>query len=213
SNILGRDYIEREKKSLKPTGLGTVVSDLIVEYFNKIVDVKFTAGLEKKLDEIGAGKLGWIDTIRDFYKDFEKLYDKAETSLEGKKVKVPVIETDVVCDKCGRKMVIKSGRFGKFLACPGYPECKNTKPLPEDEVKEPCPKCGGKLVKKISKKGKKFYGCSNYPECDFAAPGIPTGEKCPECGSYIINGIRGRKYCMNSECPTRKKKTDGKKDE
>lgn len=213
SNILGRDYIEREKKSLKPTGLGTVVSDLIVEYFDKIVDVKFTAGLEKKLDEIGAGKLGWIDTIKDFYKDFEKLYDKAEASLEGKKVKVPVVETDIVCDKCGRKMVIKSGRFGKFLACPGYPECKNTKPLPEDEVKEPCPKCGGKLVKKISKKGKKFYGCSNYPECDFAAPGIPTGEKCPECGSYIISGIRGRKYCMNSDCPTRKKKTDGKKDE
>lgn len=213
SNILGRDYIEREKKSLKPTGLGTVVSDLIVEYFDKIVDVKFTAGLEKKLDEIGAGKLGWIDTIKDFYKDFEKLYDKAEASLEGKKVKVPVVETDIVCDKCGRKMVIKSGRFGKFLACPGYPECKNTKPLPEDEVKEPCPKCGGKLLKKISKKGKKFYGCSNYPECDFAAPGIPTGEKCPECGSYIISGIRGRKYCMNSDCPTRKKKTDGKKDE
>lgn len=213
SNILGRDYIEREKKSLKPTGLGTVVSDLIVEYFDKIVDVKFTADLEKKLDEIGAGKLGWIDTIKDFYKDFEKLYDKAEASLEGKKVKVPVVETDIVCDKCGRKMVIKSGRFGKFLACPGYPECKNTKPLPEDEVKEPCPKCGGKLVKKISKKGKKFYGCSNYPECDFAAPGIPTGEKCPECGSYIISGIRGRKYCMNSDCPTRKKKTDGKKDE
>lgn len=213
SNILGRDYIEREKKSLKPTGLGTVVSDLIVEYFDKIVDVKFTAGLEKKLDEIGAGKLGWIDTIKDFYKDFEKLYDKAEASLEGKKVKVPVVETDIVCDKCGRKMVIKSGRFGKFLACPGYPECKNTKPLPEDEVKEPCPKCGGKLVKKISKKGKKFYGCSNYPECDFAAPGIPTGEKCPECGSYIISGLRGRKYCMNSDCPTRKKKTDGKKDE
>ena len=212
SNILGRDYIEREKKSLKPTGLGTVVSDLIVEYFDKIVDVKFTAGLEKKLDEIGAGKLGWIDTIKDFYKDFEKLYDKAEASLEGKKVKVPVVETDIVCDKCGRKMVIKSGRFGKFLACPGYPECKNTKPLPEDEVKEPCPKCGGKLVKKISKKGKKFYGCSNYPECDFAAPGIPTGEKCPECGSYIISGLRGRKYCMNSDCPTRKKKTDGKKD-
>ncbi len=210
SNILTRDYIEREKKSLKPTQLGTVVSDLITEYFNKIVDVKFTAGLEVQLDEIGAGKRGWVDTIREFYSDFDKLYKKAEKSLEGKKVKVPEVETDVVCDKCGRKMVIKSGRFGKFLACPGYPECKNTKPLPEDEVKEPCPKCGGKLVKKTSKKGKKFYGCSNYPECDFASPGIPTGEKCPECGSYIIMG-RGRKYCMNSECPTRKKKTAAKK--
>lgn len=213
SNILGRDYIEREKKSLKPTNLGIVVSDLMVKYFDKIIDVKFTAGLEKQLDEIGAGNRGWVDTIRDFYSDFEKLYNKAETSLEGQKVKVPVVETDVVCDKCGRKMVVKSGRFGKFLACPGYPECKNTKPMPEDEVKQPCPKCGGKLVKKISKKGKKFYGCSNYPDCDFAAPGIPTGEKCPECGSYIISGVRGRKYCMNSDCPTRQKKTEKKNEE
>lgn len=213
SNILGRDYIEREKKSLKPTNLGMVVSDLMVEYFDKIVDVKFTAGLEKQLDEIGAGKRGWVDTIKDFYKDFDKLYKKAEDSLEGKRVKVPDEETDVICDKCGRKMVVKSGRFGKFLACPGYPECKNTKPMPEDEVKQPCPKCGGKLVKKTSKKGKKFYGCSNYPECDFAAPGIPTGEKCPECGSFIISGVRGRKYCMNSECPTRQKKAVKKTDE
>ena len=213
SNILGRDYIEREKKSLKPTNLGIVVSDLMVEYFDKIVDVKFTAGLEKQLDEIGAGKRGWVDTIKDFYKDFDKLYKKAEESLEGKRVKVPDEETDVICDKCGRKMVVKSGRFGKFLACPGYPECKNTKPMPEDEVKQPCPKCGGKLVKKTSKKGKKFYGCSNYPDCDFAAPGIPTGEKCPECGSFIISGVRGRKYCMNSECPTRQKKADKKTDE
>ena len=210
SNILSRDYIEREKKSLKPTGLGTVVSDLMVEYFDKIVDVKFTAGLEEKLDEIGAGERGWIDTIKAFYKDFDKLYTKAESSLEGKRVKVPVEETDVVCEKCGRNMVIKSGRFGKFLACPGYPECKNTKPLPEDEVKQPCPKCGAKLLKKKSKKGKTFYGCSNYPNCDFAAPGIPTGETCPECGGYIISGIRGRKYCMNSECPTRAKKTTKK---
>ena len=213
SNILGRDYIEREKKSLKPTNLGMVVSDLMVEYFDKIVDVKFTAGLEKQLDEIGAGKRGWVDTIKDFYRDFDKLYKKAEDSLEGKRVKVPDEETDVICDKCGRKMVVKSGRFGKFLACPGYPECKNTKPMPEDEVKQPCPKCGGKLVKKTSKKGKRFYGCSNYPECDFAAPGIPTGEKCPECGSFIISGVRGRKYCMNSECPTRQKKADKKTDE
>lgn len=214
SNIMNRDYIEREKKSLKPTQLGTVVSDLIVEYFDKIVNVKFTAGLEEKLDAIGAGKLQWVKTIEDFYKDFDSLYTKAEASLEGKKVKVPVIETDVVCDKCGRNMVIKSGRFGKFLACPGYPDCKNTKPLPEDEITQPCPKCGAKLLKKVSKKGKKFYGCSNYPQCDFAAPGIPTGETCPECGGYIINGIRGRKYCMNSECPTRAKKASaGKKDE
>jgi DNA topoisomerase-1 len=107
-------------------------------------------------------------------------------------------------------MVVRSGRFGKFLACPNYPTCKNTKPVPEDEVKQPCHKCGAQLVKRISKKGKKFYGCSNYPQCDFAAPGVPTGEKCPECGGFIIAGVRGRKYCMNSECVTRQKKTTKK---
>ena len=212
SNILQRDYIEREKRALKPTQLGTVVVDLITEYFKKIVDVKFTANLEQQLDKIGAGDINWVDTISDFYKDFDALYKKAESSMDGKRVKVPEVETDVVCDKCGRKMVIKSGRFGKFLACPGYPDCKNTKPLPEDEVKQPCPKCGAKLVKRISKKGKKFYGCSNYPHCDFASPGVPTGEICKECGSYIISGLRGRKYCMNSDCPTRAKgKTKEKK--
>ena len=213
SNIIQRNYIEREKKSLKPTELGTVVADLIGEYFKKIVDVKFTAGLEQQLDKIGAGELGWTDTIADFYKSFDALYKKAEQSLDGKRVKVPDVETDVVCEKCGRKMVVKNGRFGKFLACPGYPQCKNTKPVPEDEVKQPCPKCGAKLVKRVSKKGKKFYGCSNYPQCDFASSGIPTGEKCSECGSYIVSGIKGRKYCMNSECPTRKTSKKAKTDE
>lgn len=204
SNILNRDYIEREKKTLKPTHLGTVVVDLMVEYFKRIFDVKFTAGLEKQLDQIGAGERSWTDTIADFYADFDKLYKSAETSLDGKRVEIPVEESDVVCDKCGRKMVIKSGRFGKFLACPGYPECKNTKPLPEDEITQPCPKCGGKLIKRHTKQGgKTFYGCSNYPECDFAASGLPTGEICPECGGYIISAARGRKYCNNHDCPSR----------
>ena len=205
SNILGRDYIERVKKFLKPTELGKVVSDLMVQYFNKIFEIKFTAALEQQLDKIGAGELEWINTIEEFYKDFNSLYTKAESSLNGKKVKVPDVESDVVCDKCGRKMVVKSSRFGKFLACPGYPECKNTKPVPEDEITQPCPKCGGKLVKRLSKKGNKFYGCANYPACDFASPGIPTGDICAECGSYIISGMKGKKYCMNSECPSRAK--------
>ncbi len=205
TNILGRDYIERVKKFLKPTELGKVVSDLMVQYFNKIFEIKFTAGLEEQLDKIGAGELEWSNTIEEFYKDFNSLYTKAESSLNGKKVKVPDVESDVICDKCGRKMVVKSSRFGKFLACPGYPECKNTKPVPEDEITQPCPKCGGKLVKRLSKKGNKFYGCTNYPNCDFASPGIPTGDKCTECGSYIINGMKGKKYCMNSECPSRAK--------
>ena len=205
SNIMNRDYIVREKKSLKPTELGKVISDLMVQYFNKIFDVKFTAGLESKLDKIGVGDLNWVETIRDFYDDFDNYYQKAESSLTGKRVKVPEVESDVICDKCGRKMVVKTSRFGKFLACPGYPECKNTKPVPEDEIKQPCPKCGGKLVKRLSKKGNKFYGCTNYPNCDFASPGIPTGEICKECGSYIISGMKGKKYCMNSECPSRAK--------
>ncbi len=209
SNIMNRDYIEKEKKSLKPTNLGMVVVDLLTEYFNRIIDVKFTAGLEEKLDKISDGELGWTETIENFYKDFSKLYKKAETELDGKHIKVPVEETDVICEKCGSKMVVRSGRFGKFLACPNYPACKNTKPVPENEVKQPCPKCGAALIKRKSKKGKTFYGCSKYPECDFAAPGIPTGEKCPECGGFLISGARGRKYCMNAECPTRKKTKKG----
>lgn len=201
--ISDRNYVEKEKKTFKPTQLGFAVCDLMNEYFARIFETKFTAGLEKKLDKIGIGELDWVKTIADFYDDFDSHYKKAERSLDGKRVKVPVVETDVICEKCGRKMVEKTGRFGKFLACPGYPECKNTKPMPEDEVKQPCPKCGAPLLKKISKKGKKFYGCSAYPKCDFASPGVPTGEICSECGGYIISGIRNRKYCMNADCPTR----------
>ncbi len=214
SNILQREYIEREKKSLKPTKLGVVVSDLITKHFKNIVDVKFTADMERNLDLISTGELGWTNTISDFYKGFAEDIKKAENELSGKRVEIPVVESDVICEKCGRNMVVKSSRFGKFLACPGYPECKNTKPMPEDEVKQPCPKCGGQLVKRKSKKtGKSFYGCSKYPECDFASPGVPTGDICPECGSYIILG-RGRKYCMNSECSTRlKKKSSAKRED
>ena len=207
SNIMNRDYIEREKKSLKPTNLGMVVVDLLKEYFGKILDVKFTANLETKLDEIGDGKLNWVETISEFYKDFDQHYKKAENMLDGKRVKVPDTQTDVICDKCGSKMIVKTGRFGKFLACPNYPQCKNTKPMPENEISQPCPKCGGKLIKRISKKGKKFYGCSNYPNCDFAAPGIPTGKTCPDCGGYLIKGLRGGSYCMNPDCPSRQEKS------
>ncbi len=210
SNIIQRDYIEREKRSLKPTSLGIVVSDLISKHFKNIVDVKFTAGMENDLDRVALGELEWKSTIADFYKDFEIVLNTAEQELNGKRVNIPVVESDVVCEKCGRTMVVKSSRFGKFLACPGYPECKNTKPMPDDEIKQPCPKCGSKLVKRNSKKtGKSFYGCTTYPECDFASPGLPTGEKCSECGSYIITG-RGRKYCMNSACPSRAKKNTKK---
>ncbi len=213
SNIVQRDYIEKEKKAFKPTQLGMIVTDLIAEHFKKIVDVKFTAGMEQSLDKIDEGKLGFTETVDRFYKDFAVTLKKAEDSMNGVKVKVPDEETDVVCENCGRKMVVKSGRFGKFLACPGYPECKTTKPMPEEKITQPCPKCGGELVKRVSKKtGKKFYGCSKYPECDFAAPGLPSGEVCSECGSYILLGLRGRKYCMNAACSTRAK-AKSKKDE
>ncbi|MBQ1186996.1 MAG: type I DNA topoisomerase [Clostridia bacterium] len=206
SVIQQRDYIEKEKKSFKPTSLGVTVSDLLFNHFKKIVDTKFTAGMENNLDKISTGELVWSDIISSFYNDFDSSLKKAESDLTGKRIKVPDVESDVICEKCGKKMVVKSGRFGKFLACPGYPQCKNTQPIPEDEVKAPCPKCGAKLVKRNSKKtGKKFYGCSNYPTCDFASPNVPTGDICPECGGFILSGLRGRKYCMNSECPTRKK--------
>ena len=203
SNILSKEYIERVQKSFKPTVLGTVVTDLLKDHFEKIVDVKFTAGMEESLDKIEHGDFKWQSILEDFYNDFEETLNTAETTLEGQKFKIPEVETDEVCELCGRKMVIKSSRFGKFLACPGFPECKNAKPLPEDEVKEPCPKCGSKLSKKRSKKGKTFYACSAYPECDFAAPGIPTGEVCEVCGSFMLKGTRGRTYCINSECQTR----------
>ncbi len=212
TNILQRNYIERVKKQLHPTKLGTTVSSLMTEHFKSIVDVKFTAGMETNLDEIGAGNRDWVETINDFYGGFAKILTAAEKELDGVRVKVPDEESEEICDKCGRKMVVKSGRFGKFLACPGYPECKNTKPVPEDEVKQPCPKCGAKLLRRASKKtGKKFYGCSNYPTCDFAAPGAPTGEICKECGGFIISGFRGRKFCMNNDCPTREQPKTSKK--
>ncbi|MBR3593796.1 MAG: type I DNA topoisomerase [Clostridia bacterium] len=207
ANISNREYIEREKKSLKPTALGTVVTELMKEHFKKIADIKFTAGMETNLDKIEIGSLNWTDVLSDFYGDFETMLKKAEQSMDGVRVKVPAVETEILCDKCGRKMVVKSSRFGKFLACPGYPECKNTKPMPEDEIKQPCPKCGAKLVKRVKRgTNKTFYGCSNYPTCDFAAPGIPTGDICPECGGYILKGFKGRKYCMNGDCSSRKKK-------
>lgn len=214
SNIVQRDYIEKEKKSFKPTKLGMVVTDLIAEHFKKIVDVKFTAGMEQSLDKIDEGKLSFLETVDRFYKDFALTLKKAEDSMNGVKVKVPDQETDVVCEICGRNMVVKTGRFGKFLACPAYPQCKNTKPMPEEKITQPCPKCGSELVKRVSKKtGKKFYGCSKFPECDFAAPGLPSGEICSECGSYILIGTGKRKFCMNAACSTRTAKKKAKNDE
>lgn len=211
STILDRDYIEREKKTLKPTNLGICVTDMMAANFPDIVDLKFTASMEEKLDEVEEGERDWVKVITDFYGPFKKNLDKAN---QIERVKIPVEETDVPCPKCGAMMVVRSSRFGKFLACPNYPECKSTKPLPQDEVKVPCPKCGGKLVQRISKRGKKFYGCSNYPNCDFASTGLPTGERCPECGGYLVKGFKGKILCNNFECKYSKSaKKEEKKEE
>lgn len=215
SNIEQRDYVTKINKAYAPTPLGEAVTDLMCEHFKKIVDVKFTAGMEEDLDKVGDGQLGWVDTIRKFYDDFSKTLSKAEADMDGKHVKVPDEETDVVCELCGRKMVIKNGRFGKFLACPGYPECKNAKPLTGD-VKGTCPLCDSKLVQRSTKKKKKFYGCSSYPDCKFMTWDEPTDEKCPNCGKTLFKG-RGKIHCADENCGYSKaaarKKTAEKSDE
>lgn len=216
SNILQREYIERDKKSLKPTALGITITDLISQYFKKIVNVKFTADMETSLDKIAMGNLPWVDVITQFYDEFDKLLQAAERSLDGVRVKVPDVESDVKCELCGRTMVIKSGRFGKFLACPGYPECKNTKPIVV-ETKGECPKCGGKVLQKKSKNGHKYFGCEHNPQCDFMTWDEPTAERCPNCGKTLFKARGGVLHCLAEGCdfekaaPARKTKTGGKK--
>lgn len=199
SNILHRDYIERDKKSLMPTVLGETVADLMIEHFNDIVDVKFTAQMETDLDKVESGDLDWVETIRDFYAGFEETLQKAEKSMEGVRIKIPEVETDVVCELCGRNMVIKSGRFGKFLACPGYPDCKNTKPIVQETPGE-CPLCGGKILQKKSKTGHKYFGCEKNPECKFMTWDEPTAQKCPDCGKTLFKQRGGRLYCADEQC-------------
>ena len=201
TTILARDYVEREGKALKPTVLGDVTTKLMKDLFQNIVDVKFTANMENDLDEVEAGKKNWVDTLHDFYGGFENTLEEAEKQMDGTRVKIPDEETDIVCEKCGRKMVIKLGRFGKFLACPGYPECKNTKKL----VKETggcCPKCGGKMVERKSKKGRPYYGCENYKDCGFMSWDLPIAEKCPKCGKSLFQkkGKLAKIYCASEEC-------------
>lgn len=198
SNVEQREYITKINKAFAPTPLGETVTELMCEYFKKIVDVKFTAGMEEKLDQIGDGKRNWTDTIREFYDDFDKTLKSAEKDMDGKHLKVPDEETEEVCELCGRKMVIKSGRFGKFLACPGYPECKNTKPIVHD-LPGACPQCGSKLVQRNTKKGKKFYGCGGYPNCKFMTWDEPTKDVCPECGRTLFKN-RGKVKCLAEGC-------------
>ncbi len=201
NTILTRGYVERDGKALKPTALGEVTTQLMKEYFPQIVDIAFTAQMEEGLDEVESGKTDWVEELSAFYKDFSQTLEKADQSLSGERIRVPDEESDVVCELCGRKMVIKTGKYGKFLACPGYPECKNTKPFVEF-AKGTCPKCSGAIVIKKSKRGRKFYGCQNYPDCDFVTWLEPTAKICPLCGKTLFRQKgKGAGYaCLSDAC-------------
>ena len=201
TTIIDRDYVERDQKKLAPTTLGRVINELMLEQFPNIVDVKFSAHMEEELDTIENGKTDWHEVIDDFYTDFDKTLKEAEVKMEGKRIKVPDEETDEVCELCGRKMVIKTGRFGKFLACPGFPECKNTRKIVQD-TGGVCPLCGGKVLAKKSKKGKAYYGCEHNPKCGFMTWDTPLKEVCPKCGATLFKktGKMGRIYCAKEGC-------------
>lgn len=201
TTITARQYVEHEGKQLKPTSLGEVITELMKEHFKEIVDAKFTADMESSLDEVENGSKDWVSTLREFYSGFAADLQKAEEAMEGKRVKVPDEETDVICELCGRNMVIKYGRYGKFLACPGFPECSNTKKI-VTETDGNCPRCGKKMLLKKSKKGRSFYGCEGYPDCNFMTWNVPTAELCPNCGKTLFNkgGKSGRLICENEGC-------------
>jgi len=201
TTILQRNYIEREAKQLKPTALGEVTTQLMREHFNNIVDVEFTANMEHSLDDVEIGKIDYVDMLKGFYGDFSTTLETAEKAMEGSRMKVPHEETDIVCELCGRKMVIKIGRFGKFLACPGFPECKNTKRITQ-ETGGYCPVCGKKVLEKKSKTGKKYYGCEDNPKCGFMTWDEPIKEKCPKCGASLFRkrGRAGKIYCAKEGC-------------
>ncbi|MFD3156548.1 type I DNA topoisomerase [Haloimpatiens sp. FM7330] len=201
STLLDRKYVERERKTLIPTELGNIVNDILSKYFKQIVDVEFTAEMEKRLDLIEEGNGSWKKVVDEFFSPLRECIDTAEKEIS--KITIEDKVTDIKCDKCGRNMVIKHGRFGEFLACPGYPECKNTKPI-VNELDVPCPKCGGKVLVRKSRKGTKFYGCSNYPKCDFVSWFEPVNKECPQCGSYMVKRYNKTKgeyiQCSNKEC-------------
>ena len=202
--ILARGYIQRIEKTFRPTELGTLVLDMLEEHFKDIVDVEFTAKMENELDEIAEGKLPKNKLLGEFYGPFSKTLAEADEAIG--EVEIPVEVSDVPCEKCGRMMVIKLGRYGKFLACPGFPECRNAKPILKD-MGVKCPKCGGSIVERRSRRGRNFYGCANYPDCDYTTWDSPLPEsKCPTCGSFMLSH-RARNeeiiYCSNDACATR----------
>ncbi len=202
STIEDREYVIKQDKRLAPTPLGEIVTGLMKERFQDIIDVEFTANMEHRLDEVEEGKQSWKALLSDFYKDFSQELKDAETALEGVRLKVPEEETDEVCELCGRKMVIKTGRFGKFLACPGFPECKNTRALVE-RMPGRCPKCGSGMLKRKSKRGFAYYACERGAECGFMTWDVPTAEDCPECGQTLFKKSgkgRMKPFCINEHC-------------
>ncbi len=208
SIILSREYVVKEGRALRPTPLGEVVTGLMEDKFHDVVDPTFTARMEENLDEVEAGKKYWKDLLRQFYSGFKAELDQAEKDLDGERIKVPDELSDEVCDLCGKQMVIKSGRFGRFLACPGYPECTFTKPL-VIEMPGRCPKCGGRILKKTSRNGYTYYGCehnrtSKGITCDFMTWDVPVKDNCPICGQTMFKKSgRGFKkpFCINEKCP------------
>ena len=210
TTILQRSYVERDGKQIKPTALGEVITALMKEHFDNIVDVKFTAGMENKLDSVEVGTVDWVDMLKKFYGDFSKELTAAEEAMDGKRVKVPDEQTDEVCELCGKPMVIKLGRYGKFLACSGFPECTNTRKI-VTEADGKCPYCGGKILLKKTKKGKKYYGCIKNPECNFMTWDLPTKQTCPKCGSTLFKkgGKSGKLVCYKEGCGYEKQLGDG----
>jgi DNA topoisomerase-1 len=200
TTILQRGYVIKDKRFLVPTELGKIVNDIMKTHFENIVDVQFTAQLEEKLDDIEEGEKKWIEVLSEFYEQFSGILSKAEAQIG--RVEVPEEVTDVICEKCGKNMVVKIGRFGRFLACPGFPECRNTKPIVE-EAGVNCPKCGGKVLIKKTRKGRKYLGCEKYPDCDFMTWDQPSRENCPRCGNFMLKKYSGKKAylkCSNEDC-------------
>lgn len=198
TTIVDRGYVEKDQKKLKTTPLGQAVNTVMMEQFPDIVNVKFSADMEKKLDVVEAGQADWVKTIDDFYQGFEKSLEQAEKNMEGKRIKVEDVPTDEICEKCGRPMVIKSGRYGKFVACSGFPECRNAHPLVKD-TGGLCPLDGGHMLVRKSAKGRVYYGCSNYPKCNYMTWDEPVPEKCPQCGSTLFKK-KGQLYCAKEGC-------------
>ena len=201
STITTRGYVKREAKTLFPTELGEVSTKLMEERFPKIANVRFTAQMEQNLDTVEEGKYEWVQLLTDFYDDFDKTLKKAKEDMKDVKITLEEDKTDLICDKCGKPMVVKYGRYGRFIACSGYPDCKNIVKI-VNKIGVPCPKCGGDVIVKNTKKGRQFFGCSNYPECDFVSWYEPVAEKCPQCGAVLFKkkGKKPKLFCSSDGC-------------